>query len=117
MSIKFLDDILNNLIGEYILFQVGQVIHTPSKQANIQALRSALILSAMDDDKISILEFLQNYPTRRVMIEGLNLVRTAKNFKEKGIVKTSTARLEDILVELQEFGAENDCNCGDTAAK
>lgn len=117
VSMKFLDDILNNLIGEYILFQVGQVIHTPSRQANIQALRSALVLSTADDNKLSILEFLQNYPAQRVIVEGLNLVRTAKNFKDKGIVKTSTARLEDILVELQEFGAENDCNCGDTAAK
>ncbi len=117
VSVKFLDDILNNLIGEYILFQVGQVIHTPSKQANIQALRSALILSAADDNKISILEFLQNYPTRRVIVEGLNLVKTAKNFKDKGIVKTSTARLEDILVELQEFGAENDCDCGNLSSE
>lgn len=117
VSVKFLDDILNNLIGEYILFQVGQVIHTPSKQANIQALRSALILSAADDNKISILEFLQNYPTQKVVLEGLNLVRTAKNFKDKGIVKTSTARLEDILVELQEFDAKVDCNCGNTVAK
>ncbi|MDJ0737058.1 MAG: alpha/beta hydrolase [Nostocaceae cyanobacterium] len=111
VSVKFLDDLLNNLIGEYILFQIGQVIHTPSAKANIQALRSALILSAADDKKISFLEFLQNYPAQRVIVEGLNLVKTASNFEKKGIVKTYTARLEDILVELQEFEAKQICNC------
>ncbi|MDJ0616216.1 MAG: alpha/beta hydrolase [Calothrix sp. MO_192.B10] len=111
VSMKFLDDILNNLIGEYILFQVGQVIHTSKNIANIQALRSALVLSAADDNKISILELLQNYPSQRVIVEGLNLVRTASNFEKKGIVKTCTARLEDILVELQEFEVKQICNC------
>ncbi len=109
MEMKFLDGILNNLIGEYILFQVGQVIYTSKNTANIQALRSALILSAAGDNKISMLEILQNYPSQKVVLEGMKLVRAAKNLTEKGIVKTSTARLEDILVDLQQFGAKKDC--------
>ena len=110
MEMKFLDGILNNLIGEYILFQVGQVIHTSKSTANIQALRSALILSAAGDNKISMLEILQNYPSQKVVLEGMKLVRAAKNLKQKGIVKTGTARLEDILVDLQQFGAKSDCS-------
>lgn len=111
VCMKFLDDILNNLLGEYILFQIGQIIHPPSAKANIQALRSALVLSAADDNKISILEMLQNYPAQRIIVQGLELARTARNFQNKGIVRTYTARLEEILVELQEFDAQRICNC------
>lgn len=110
MEMKFLDGILNNLIGEYILFEVGQVIHTSNNKANIQALRSALILSAAGDNKISMLEILQNYPSQKVVLEGMKLVKAAKNLKKKGIVQTGTARLEDILVDLQQFGAKSDCS-------
>lgn len=110
IEMKFLDGILNNLIGEYILFQVGQVIHTSKDTANIQALRSALILSAAGDNKISMLEILQNYPSQKVVLEGMRLVKTAKNFKQRGIVEASTARLEDLLVDLQQIGAKEDCS-------
>ena len=109
MEMKFLDGILNNLIGEYILFQVGQVIHGSTGKANIQGLRSALILSAAGDDKISMLEILQNYPSQKVVLEGMRLVKAAKTFAKDGIVKTGTARLEDLLIDLQEFGAKEDC--------
>ena len=109
MEMKFLDGILNNLIGEYILFQVGQVIHGSTGKANIQGLRSALILSAAGDNKISMLEILQNYPSQKVVLEGMRLVKAAKSFKEKGIVKGATVRLEDILVDLQQFGVKEDC--------
>jgi len=71
-----LDRTLNSRIGLYLLDQMGYSIHTSSNQANRQALRSALVLSANGDNKVSLIEVIQNYPTSEVIVEGERLVRT-----------------------------------------
>lgn len=65
-----LDRLLNNPIGGFLLDRVAEGIYTPSQQADRQALRAALILSASDDGTVSLLEVLQNYPTPEVHIDG-----------------------------------------------
>lgn len=65
-----LDEVLNSAPGEVILDQMGDFVQTPSGEANRQALRSALVLSASDDDRISLIEVLQNYPTQEVHVNG-----------------------------------------------
>ena len=64
-----LDRVLNNPVGELLLDEIGKTIHPPSHQANRQALRAAIILSARDR-QLSLLEILQNYPTTDVEVEG-----------------------------------------------
>lgn len=71
-----LDRTLNNRVGQYLLDQIGYSIHTRSNQANRQALRSALVISASKDNKVSLIEVIQNYPTSEVIVEGERLVRT-----------------------------------------
>lgn len=73
IDVVTLDAALNNPIGEAALDQVGDVIYMRSGSANRQALRSALVLSASDDDKLSLLEVMQNYPTSEVMVDGKRL--------------------------------------------
>jgi hypothetical protein len=68
-----LDRSLNSLPGEWVLDYVGQSIHTGRGGADRQALRSALVLSAVDDKQITLLEVLQNYPTEEVVLEGDNI--------------------------------------------
>jgi len=68
--------VLNSLPGEIVLDQVSNVIHTPGNRANRQALRSAIVTSALDDNNVTILELLQNYPTDEVHVEGERLVET-----------------------------------------
>ncbi|MBW4513388.1 MAG: alpha/beta hydrolase [Scytonematopsis contorta HA4267-MV1] len=65
-----LDRILNSPVGNIILDQLSQVIHTKSRKADRQALRSALILSANKDGQITLLEVIQNYPTSEVEVDG-----------------------------------------------
>ncbi|HEY9738345.1 MAG TPA: alpha/beta hydrolase [Trichocoleus sp.] len=67
---NLLDSTLNSWPGEWALDQLGQVIRPPSNQANRQALRAALVLSAAEDGQINLLEVLQNYPTPQVVLEG-----------------------------------------------
>lgn len=68
-----LDKVLNSTVGNAILDQLSQVIHTPSKKANRQALRSALLLSASKDEQMTLIEVIQNYPTSQVEVDGERL--------------------------------------------
>lgn len=79
ISPKLLDDLLYTLPGEYALFMAGRIFHTPARRSNDKALRSALILSTVDDRKVSMLEFIKNYPTREFYIDGYRLATTAKD--------------------------------------
>lgn len=132
VSLLFLDSTLNNLLGEFLLYEIGQIIHTPSRTANIQALRAASILSVADDGRLSLLELLQRYPTRQVHIDGLRLARLGSNASRlqarlvarvggvrTGVqqgVRAAVISLEDWLVQLQAAAAETVCQCDAQAA-
>lgn len=77
----FLDRALNHPLGELLLDKLGEVVHTSSNQANRQALRSAVVLSAAADSKISLLEVIQNYPTSEVEVEGDRLIEAAEQLR------------------------------------
>lgn len=64
-----LDRVLNNTVGEFLLDEIGKTVRSPSRQANRQALRAAIALSARDR-QLSLLEILQNYPATDVEVEG-----------------------------------------------
>ncbi|WP_421659005.1 alpha/beta hydrolase [Leptothermofonsia sp. ETS-13] len=73
MNPRWLDQGLNTPLGEALLDEIGQTIQAPADEASRQALRSALVLSASDDGKISLLEVIQKYPTREVYVDGKRL--------------------------------------------
>ncbi|MFL9458239.1 alpha/beta hydrolase [Tolypothrix bouteillei VB521301_2] len=87
-----LDRVLNNRIGIFLLDQISQTIHTPSGNADRQALRSSLVLSASKDNKVSLIEIIQNYPTTEVHVEGKRLVRTYEQ------LSLLAERLENFLI-------------------
>ncbi len=74
----FLYRVLNSPIGEGLLDQVSQVVHTPTNRANRESLRSALVSSALPDGQITLIETLENYPTPEVHVEGERLVEVAQ---------------------------------------
>ncbi|MEM7579770.1 MAG: alpha/beta hydrolase [Mastigocoleus sp.] len=69
----FLDKFLNSVAGYLILEQLSEVVHTRSRKADKKALRSALVLSASDDKKITLIEIIKNYPTPEVEMNGKHL--------------------------------------------
>lgn len=73
---RVLDQRLNSMLGDVVLNQLTQVVHTPTGQADRQALRSALVLSASEDQQVTLLEALENYPTPEVIVEGDRLLQT-----------------------------------------
>lgn len=75
---NFLYRVLNTPVGGGMLDEVSQVIHTPSNRANRESLRSAIVSSALADEKITLIETLENYPTSEVIVEGDRLVEVAQ---------------------------------------
>jgi hypothetical protein len=73
VNLLFLDRVLNSSIGNIILDQISQVIYTPSRRADRQALRAALVLSASQDGQVSVIEIIENYPTNEVEVDGKRL--------------------------------------------
>ena len=70
-----LDKALNSRPGEWMLAQLGTAIHPVTGEASQQALRAAIILSAADDNTLTLLEILENYPTPEVVLEGDQIQR------------------------------------------
>ncbi|MEG4035016.1 alpha/beta hydrolase [Microcoleus sp. w1-18aA5] len=102
VSQSFLGRTLNSKVGEIILDEVGQVIRTPSGNANREALRSALVLSATNDNEITLLEAMKNYPTPEVYVEGDRLVEAyGKLVALSEQLGGVSERLQDILNKIR----------------
>lgn len=91
VNLVLLDRLLNSPVGDLVLDQVSEVIHTPSGKADRQALRSALVISASRDRNISLIEIIQNYPTQVVQVEGDRLESAYTQLRRLG------GRLQDLL--------------------
>jgi hypothetical protein len=79
---------LNSLPGEILLDQVGKIIRTRSGRASREALRAALVNSALSDDQITLIEVIENYPTDEVYVEGDRLAN-AYNSIRRGVETAS----------------------------
>jgi Alpha/beta hydrolase of unknown function (DUF1400) len=76
VNVTTLDRVLNSPVGDLALGQLSQYIHTSSRRADKEAMRAALVLSASEDNNISIIEVVQNYPTQEVYVDGERLAET-----------------------------------------
>ncbi|NJK57974.1 MAG: alpha/beta hydrolase [Pleurocapsa sp. SU_5_0] len=77
---KLISDLLNTIPGEYVLSQTGNVVSSKTEVANVTALRGALVTSASDNNLISLIELLENYPTPEVYVNGKILAKLRTNF-------------------------------------
>lgn len=91
VSPVLLDRVLNSPVGNIILDELSQVIHTPSRRADRQALRSALVLSASNDEEVTLIEIIQNYPTPDVEVDGERLGNAYRQ------LRSIQARLENLF--------------------
>lgn len=78
INLVVLDKALNHTVGDFLLDYIGQIIQMPSGAAHKQAIRAALILSAQDN-KLSILEVIKNYPDEQIIVDGEKLEKLQDN--------------------------------------
>lgn len=74
----FLNKAMDFIVGELFLFEIGQVIHTPSRKNVIEALRSSIGLSVLDDREISLLEVIEKYPAQELFVDARKLNQASK---------------------------------------
>ena len=79
---KLIYNLLNTAPGEYILSQTGSFVGSKSERANVKALRGALVKSASDDNAISLIELLENYPTQQVYVNSKLLAKVKDNLSD-----------------------------------
>lgn len=75
VSAVTLDRRLNSAAGKLLLDQISRFVHTPTNRTNRQALRAAMILDASQDQQITLLDTLENYPTATVEVEVKQLLQ------------------------------------------
>jgi Alpha/beta hydrolase of unknown function (DUF1400) len=76
VNVTTVDRVLNSPVGDVALNQLSQYIYTSSRTADKEALRGAIVLSASEDNNISIMEIVQNYPTQEMYLDGERLSET-----------------------------------------
>jgi hypothetical protein len=63
-------DLLNSPAGVAILEKVAKAIHGPTQAGAVQALRAAVVLSAVDNNHLSLLEVIQKYPLQDMVVDA-----------------------------------------------
>ena len=61
--------VLYSNLGQNVTKGVAEVLQTKHNYESDKALRSAIILAAADDNRISVLEILEKYPTEEMHID------------------------------------------------
>ncbi|NJR37879.1 MAG: alpha/beta hydrolase [Leptolyngbyaceae cyanobacterium CSU_1_4] len=98
VNVVTLDRVLNSIVGNVALEQLSQYIYTSSRKADPEAMRAALVLSAAEDNTISILEIAQNYPTEEIYIDGDRLAETyAQILLLRGGLDNLLERIREVL--------------------
>lgn len=115
VSPTLLSDIFNSLPGEYGLFQAGQIIHPKFKpnRALIPGLRGALIISASGDNKISMLELFQNYPTQQMYVDAKLLKNTSDDVID--FINRVGDKFEVQMAIAKDFIEDMVCDCDASA--
>jgi hypothetical protein len=106
VSPVFIERFGDSALGEFVLIQLNKVLGTPSGNEDLEPLRVAIANSFENDNRFSVLEIVQNYPsdTIRLDFSGLQpIVRDVKAFVEKVEPALQVARefLEDIVCDCE----------------
>ncbi len=103
---SFVERFESSSLGEFVLIQLNKVLGTPSGSEELEPLRVAIIDSFENDNRFSVLEIVQNYPsdTIRLDFSGLQpIVNDVQTFVERVQPALEVARefLEDIVCECE----------------
>ncbi|NES25930.1 MAG: alpha/beta hydrolase, partial [Symploca sp. SIO3E6] len=61
----------------------------------------ALVASALEDNQITLLEVLQNYPTSEVVVEGERLLEAVEEFNK---ISQTIEELKGVIDNLPDIG-------------
>jgi hypothetical protein len=67
---------LNNPLADLMMDELGKMIQTPDDRGNQEALRAALDTSTAVDNKVTVLEVIQNYPADEIHLDVKRAIKT-----------------------------------------
>jgi len=85
------DRMLNNPLGDALLDRVSDVIYPEPRSSGRGAMRAAIVLSSVDDDRLSLVEILKNYPTSQVYVDTRKLASAYED------IQSISQTMEDVL--------------------
>lgn len=102
---KTLDRLLNSPAGEVILNEFSDYMYTTSTRDDQGAMRTALTRSAEDDNQLSFVELLQDYPAEEVHINVRRVISTYNQFAsiQERISGVLEGGLDEVLQEINLF--------------
>ncbi len=101
---RIVDRAGNSRPGELLLREIGNSFHTRSRQSNVQALRGTLLVSTVDN-RISLIEFLEKYPTSELFVNGRSLLVFVND------VNNVRDRVQAVVTTVETFLSDRLCNC------
>ena len=103
----FTEQNFSNVFMNFLLVQLSTILGSSAASENLSPLRSAVVTSFRDDQRISLLEVIGNYPTTEIVVQFPRLERAYNRVsglveRVRPGVETATQFLEDLI-----------CNCPD----
>lgn len=108
ISPTFIDRFQDSSLGEFVLIQLNKVLGTPSGREDLEPLRVAVVASFEDDNRFSVLEIVQNYPSDTIRLDFSRLQPIVND------VQTFVERVQPALEVAREFLEDIVCDCETT---
>lgn len=96
---------------DFILIQLNKLISSPSLREDVQPLRTAIINSLEDNNRLSLLELIRDYPVSDIQI---NLTGLEPIYND---VKAFVEKVLPALEVAKEFLQERICDCPTQSAQ
>ncbi|MGK7899516.1 MAG: alpha/beta hydrolase [Xenococcus sp. (in: cyanobacteria)] len=107
ISQQFIDTLLESSIGEFILGRLDEVINESSSSADLNDVRSTLVAAYEDDNQISLIELIERYPQKELIINVTSLEGTYNQVvaivdKVLPALETAKAYIQDVVCNCEE---------------
>lgn len=102
---RTLNRVLESPAGDVLLDEMTQYIHSPERRDDRATLKSALTLAANNDNHLSFVELLEEYPTEEVHINVRRVAATYRQFAaiQERVGGVLEGDLGEILREVNPF--------------
>lgn len=97
-----------NTIADFVLLQLNRVLTPVSAPENLEPLRTAIVASYQDDQRISLLEIIGNYPVPEITVQ---LPRVERAYNR---VNAFIERVQPALETAKQFLQDIVCDCPST---
>ena len=106
ISRSLIDDVLDSTTGKFFLLKLNQAIGASSSTDDLEAIKKTVVKAYNDDQELSLLELLSDYPQRQLTVDLTRLESTyddANQFVDSILPAWEVAKsfLEDVVCDCE----------------